>query len=365
MRFRLISLPFCILGLMLGLNPPDGVSQGLKPPSVVSVDGLGKGTANLDGPWQFHLGDDMSWAEPAINDATGQGGWEALLPDRPWGAQGHYAYAGFGWYRLHLQITPAPGFHSNFQLVLPQFENACEVYWNGTLVGHYGTFPPHPSWPAQGTPAVFTLAGNAEGVLAIRVWKGPLGSSSPGEIGGLEATPIVGDTPSINAYMAAWNYDFLRGTLYGDALNVLYLIVGIAGTILWLRRRSDTLLLWFSIFAVCPALWTSVYNLRLPLSSQFTEFMLQWIWQLRNVALWFLLIDLLNLRDHLRLVRWAKILAITSLAAAFLDGCLTYIPYGLISAHTGAWIDGILTLVIEPSDLYLLVLVAYGFPPEA
>jgi hypothetical protein len=346
---------------MVGLALSDGVAQSLAPTPIVKIDGLGKGTGKLDGPWQFHIGDDISWAQPAIDDATGQGGWEAILSDRPWGAQGHYAYAGFGWYRLHLKITPAPGFQSNFQLVLPQIENACEVYWNGVLVGNYGTFPPHSSWPAQGTPAVFTLTGKPEGVLAIRVWKGPLGSSSSGYIGGLEATPIVGDPESIRAYIAAWNYDFLRGTLSGDALNVLYLIVGIAGIILWLRRRNETLLLWFSIFAVCPALWTSVYNLRLPLSSQFTEFMLQWIWQLRNVALWFLLIDLLDLRNHLRLVRWAKILAIASLAAAFLDGCLSYVPDGLISAHTGAWIDGILTVIIEPSDLYLLVLVAFGF----
>lgn len=351
----------CILWLMIGLEPSDAASQNIKPAPVVNIDGLGKGTAQLDGPWQFHIGDDIRWAEPGVNDSAGQNGWETMLPDRPWGAQGHYAYAGFGWYRLHLRIAPAPGFHSSFELMLPQFENACEVYWNGILVGHYGTFPPHPSWPAQGAPSVFTLSGKPEGVLAIRIWKGPIGSSSPGEIGGLEAAPIVGDAESINAYLAAWNYDFLRGTLYNDALNVLYLLVGIAGFILWLRHRNETLLLWFSIFTICPALWTSVYNLRLPLSSQFTEFNLQWIWQLRNVALWFLLIELLHLRGRIALVRWAKLLAVVSLTAAFLDGCLSYIPEALLSAHTGAWIDGLLTIIIEPCDLYLLVLVAFGF----
>ena len=358
MRSRSFPLRCLLAVIATGLAAINAFAQ---PSPVKSIAGLGKGTAALDGPWVFHIGDDNQWAHPAINDAAGQGGWEHILPDQPWGAQGHYAYTGFAWYRLHLRITPAPGFKSSFQLVLPRIGDVCEVYWNGTPAGHYGTFPPHPSSPAQSTPAVFTLAGKPEGVLAIRIWQGPLGSSSSGYIGGLQETPIVGDPDSISAYINAWNYGFLRGTLYLDALNILYLVIGLAGFILWLRRRSDMLLLWFSIFAICPPIWTLQYTLRLPVSAQFAEFLIQPMWQLRNVALWFLLIDLLHLRDRPGLVRWAKILAVLSLSAAFLDGCLTYTPEWLISAHTSRWIDVILTVVIEPSDLYLLVLAAFGF----
>ena len=89
--------------------------------------------------------------------------------------------------------------------------------------------------------------------------------------------------------------------------------------------------------------------------------MLQPLWVLRNVALWFLLIEMLHLRSHRGLVRWARILAAVSLIGSFLDGCLTYAPTSWISPHTSAWIDGILTVIIEPCQLYLLVLVAYGF----
>ena len=32
--------------------------------SVLTIDALGKGSAPLDGPWQFHLGDDPAWALP-------------------------------------------------------------------------------------------------------------------------------------------------------------------------------------------------------------------------------------------------------------------------------------------------------------
>ena len=163
-----------------------------------------------------------------------------------------------------------------------------------------------------------------------------LGRVPPGEIGGRRATPIVGEAQSINAYVGTWNYNFLIGTLYQNSLNVLYFAVGLAGLLIWIRRPKDTLLLWFSIFAITPAIWTSVYTMRIPLSAQFSEFALQPLWQLRNVALWFLLIDILNLRERRTLVRWAKILAVLSLAASFLDGCLTYVPTSVISSQASS-----------------------------
>lgn len=327
----------------------------------MNIEGLGKGMAELNGPWQFHIGDNLQWAQPAIEDAAGQGGWETIRPDEPWGAQGHYAYAGFGWYRLHLHMTPATGLHSDFQLLLPSLQDACEVYWNGKLTGRYGSFPPHPSWPATNAPAAFPLSGQPDGVLAIRVWKGPLGSSASGYIGGLTHAPLVGDPTSIQGYVGIWNYNFLLGTLYSNALNILYFVVALGAIVLWIRRPKEKLLLWFAIFAVAPAIWTSIYTMRMPVSQQLSEFTLQPLWQLRNVALWFLLIDILNLRERRTLVRWARILALLSLAAAFLDGCLTYTPETLISVQTSSLIDGILTLIIEPCDLFLLVVVAFGF----
>ncbi len=69
------------------------------PPAVLTIEGLGKGVAPLDGPWQFHLGDDPAWARPGIDDATGHNGWEQLTADAPWGTQGHPGYTGYAWYR--------------------------------------------------------------------------------------------------------------------------------------------------------------------------------------------------------------------------------------------------------------------------
>ena len=361
MRLRPPFAIFLLVLLLFGFHLPFAHAQASSAPSVVTIDGLGKGTVDLSGPWRFHIGDDLRWADPNINDTPGQNGWETILVDRPWGAQTHYAYAGFGWYRLNLRITPAPDVKTDFQLLLPSVEDACEIYWNGKLVGRYGKLPPHPSSPVLNAPAAFTLPDSRSGTLAIRVWDRPLGSSSSGNGGGIAQTPMVGDSASIAACIGTWNYHFLRGTLYINARNVLYFLVALAAFVLWLRRRQETLLLWFSIFAICPVIWTSVYTMRLPVSSQFSQFMLQPLWALRNVALWFLLIEMLHLRNHPALVRWAKILAAVSLVGSFLDGCLTYTPTSWISPHTSAWIDGILTVIIEPCQLYLLVLVANGF----
>jgi hypothetical protein len=349
-----IRRPFAIFPLVLLLFGFDlrCTDAQTSDSSIVTIDGLGKGTVDLSGPWRFHIGDDLQWADPSVNDTPGQGGWETILPDRPWGAQSHFAYAGFAWYRLHLRITPAPDVKTGFQLLLPRLQDACEVYWNGRLVGRYGKLPPHPSFPALNAPAAFTLPDFRSGTLAIRVWNESLGSSSAGDGGGIAQTPVVGDSQSIAAHI---------GTLYINSLNILYLLVALAAFLLWLRRRKETLLLWFAIFAVCPAIWTSVYTMRIPVSSQFSQFMLQPLWALRNVALWFLLIEMLHLRSRRGLVRWARILAVVSLTSAFLDGCLTYAPANWISPHASAWIDGVLTVIIEPCQLYLLVLVANGF----
>jgi hypothetical protein len=348
------------LSLYLGLVATSStIAAATEQAPAVQVRGLGQGLVHLKQPWQFHLGDDQHWAAAEVNDTSGQDGWESISPERPWGAQRHYAYTGFAWYRLHLDI--ATNSNSELRLVLSGVGDACEVYWNGTLIGRYGELPPNPSSPALDEPTVFTLPKPYAGTLALRFWKGGLGSSSSGEVGGLSEAPIIGDSESVHNYIQSWRYGFLRGTLFADAMNVLYLTVGMLAFIVWLRRRSEWLLLWFAIFAICPAIWNSLFTLRLGISGQFAAFVLQPLWQVRNVALWFLLIDLLGLRARLSLVRWAHILAVISITAAFLDGCLNYVPPASMTSDTGAWIDGILTFIIAPCTLFLLVIAAYGF----
>jgi hypothetical protein len=47
-------------------------------PQTLVLDGLGKGAAPLDGPWQFHPGDDPAWASPDYDDSQ----WVRLTPEQ-------------------------------------------------------------------------------------------------------------------------------------------------------------------------------------------------------------------------------------------------------------------------------------------
>ena len=113
-------------------------AQAATPPPVLNIEGLGRVTAALGGDWQFHLGDNPPWASPTLDDSD----WERIAVDRPWGAQTHFAYTGYAWYRRHVNFLPVPGVDSDLALLMPRIEDAYEIYWNGKRIGGLGKMPP-------------------------------------------------------------------------------------------------------------------------------------------------------------------------------------------------------------------------------
>ena len=147
MLTRHLPLAAGLFLLALGVVAPQLAAQTA--PAVLDVEGLGKGAAPLDGPWQFHTGDNAAFAQPQTADATGTAGWEQLSTDKTWGEQGHPAYVGYAWYRKHIHFSPAPGASPEFFLLIREVDNAYEVYWNGRLMGSNGTSIPSarcPGW---------------------------------------------------------------------------------------------------------------------------------------------------------------------------------------------------------------------------
>ena len=138
--------------------------------STLEIQGVGKGVVPVDGSWQFHLGDDARWADPAYDDS----GWEGMEVNAPWGAQQHPSYTGFAWYRRHIDIQPTAGATHDYSILIPHGEDSYEVYWNGQLAGRYGRVAPHALWFYSQFPRTFPLRGSAYGTLAIRVWRAPL-----------------------------------------------------------------------------------------------------------------------------------------------------------------------------------------------
>lgn len=164
-------------------------------PRPFVLNGLGKDTLPIDGAWQFHPGDDRAWAAPAYNDTS----WASIETGRTWEEQGYRNLTGFAWYRRHLVLSGENSGSIQVGLFLTDVDSACDVYWNGALVGSPGRVPPHSIWywPQSRPGRVIALGPAQSGVLAIRVWKAPYVFYSFPNEGGLIGVPRIGSTQAV------------------------------------------------------------------------------------------------------------------------------------------------------------------------
>ena len=329
-------------------------APGSSSPRLV-IQGVGKGVVPVDGSWQFQVGDNPRWADPAFDDSK----WEAIEVDAPWGAQQHPSYAGIAWYRRHIDILPSAGATHDYRILIPRGEDAYEVYWNGQLAGSYGKLPPHASWYYGQFPRSFPLQGSAYGTLAIRVWKAPLEAFSTSDSGGLYAPPLVGEADSIKLRENATIWGFIRSDLFNYSLILLRAFVTLLCLLLWLRNRQEQLFVWVAIFTVTPVTLDILNGLFLiPFSYGLARCLNQPIYVLYHVSLWFLLIWLLRLNDSPGLVRLTKRLAWVTLSAGMLDGMLAFF-WGSATVWM-QWADGLLTAFILLMEFYPFLVIALG-----
>jgi hypothetical protein len=77
---------------------------------------IGQAVIVLTGPWKFHIGDNLAWAQPDFNDSA----WGAMDLTPPpgsydpffgsggfvpgWTARGYPGYFGYAWYRLRIDV---------------------------------------------------------------------------------------------------------------------------------------------------------------------------------------------------------------------------------------------------------------------
>ncbi len=326
-----------------------------KPRPVLTVQGIGRGAVELGGDWQFHLGDDLRWASPSFDDSA----WESISTASSWGSQTHPSYTGFAWYRRQLQIDPAAGGDVHYALLMPQVDDAYEVYWNGNLIGRYGQLPPHPRWYYSPPFRTFSLPSAGSGTIAIRVWKSPLLFVDPDSLGGLYGPPLLGDANTISAQLAAINSQSMQQVFYGYTLVVLYGFITLLSLLLWSRNRKTKLFFWLAVFTATPVLLSIIQGLFLiPISYGWGRGLNQPIYALNHISLWFLLLWLLRLNGNRTLVRWTEGLAICTLVAGVVDGALAFF-WG--SAGPGMQIaDAILTTIILVVEVFPFVIIAVG-----
>ena len=316
--------------------PPDSASYALLPGSVVKIalfllclliassaaatpaptlllPGLGNSALPVDGPWQFHTGDNPAWASPAFDDS----GWQSIKVNQTWEAQGYSGYTGYAWYRRHIDLGSLPtGF--NLALMLSGPQDVAGVYWNGSMAGTLGQFPPHPLWYWFPASRVFPLPLAGSGVLAFRVWKGPHNFASSSSEGGIVVPPLIGSLASLQGIEHTQRYKALQGELFRDFLNVSTAVFGVACIAFWLRDRSQWLLFWLGI-----NLLLGFYGIYFgDLSGRSFRALYGSIGPVvavTDASGYFVLIYLLSLNGNRSLVRFTARLSVIILALAFVD----------------------------------------------
>lgn len=213
--------------------------------------------AELQGGARFHTGDDLRWADPRFDDSQ----WAVLRLDRSWSGQGYRNYSGFAWYRFRILL---PDDSHNLALLIPYIEGSYEVYANGAFTGRVGGLPPN-AVLMKTTNQLFSLPalGGNPGtslLIAIRVWLAPRWATHSG---GPNGALLVGNADRLSG----WGDLQRKSTLWSLSANnlelVVFLLVGLAGFLLFLMRREEREYLWFAawqtIAAVTLLTWDVLY----------------------------------------------------------------------------------------------------------
>lgn len=325
-------------------------SSVLRPQAALRLDGLGRATLPIGGPWQFHTGDNPAWASPAFDDSS----WSTIETGRAWEGQGYRNYTGFAWYRRRVALPEnlAPGW--DLALSLRGVQDAAEVYWNGRLIGSYGALPPHAVWYDRNPlPLVLTIGPAAsearQAVIAMRVWKAPYAYLSWPDAGGLVVTPQIGDRQALEAAGQGAEFAWLHANLFRLGITLLSGVVSLLALLSWIRDRREWMLFWLSIYTIRPLLLLVTEGM--PWRSWRIGYgAVGMIYAGTDAALWFLLLYLLGLRGNLRLLYWTRILAVFTLATQVLEGTeqffdWTLAPRFFLAADVGLTVPSLLVQV--------------------
>jgi hypothetical protein len=223
---------------------------------------LGESSSALNGPWKFHTGDDLAWAQPNFDDSK----WDTMdLTPRPgaegagWTKRGYPGYSGFAWYRLRVEVQ---GANHRLSLKMPdQADDAYQVYVNGQLIGEFGKFSGQHVTAYNALPEGFSLPrGVANGTItiAIRMWMDPATRFSSPDAGGLHAPPTLGYASLVNDLIRL-DYDDMAHFFGSALLEVLILFMALlmAATLYWLDREEPAYL-WLALVCTATLLFTSI-----------------------------------------------------------------------------------------------------------
>ncbi len=180
---------------------------------------------------RLHLGDDMSWAKPEMDDAS----WSEIDITKQWDKQGFPQNTNaYGWYRIHVTIPKSlfEGADQQNALILhmPKADDVDECYMNGKLIGSTGRMPTNAAgyFPASNAVRNYVVDVRGDGVrldadnvIAVRVY-------NRGGSGGLYNNPLTISCPKAadglsmsltDTNIGQYHYDIEINNAYLNATN--------------------------------------------------------------------------------------------------------------------------------------------------
>jgi hypothetical protein len=229
---------------------------------------LGNASAELTGPWKFHVGDNPAWALPDFDDSK-WGSMDLISPRASfdpyigssgfvpgWTSRGFPGYSGFAWYRLRINLRdPVPG---GIALKMPDnVDDAYQVFANGQLIGTFGHFSGTSITAYVAQPRAFTLPAEIEGgfvTLAVRMWMDAHTPLIETSAGGMHGAPVLGQTTVVMAmHRLDWDaLDRARASIFPEAA-ILLLAIAVAFSLFALDPKEKAYP-WLGFACIVPLL---------------------------------------------------------------------------------------------------------------
>ncbi|HEV2711172.1 MAG TPA: SpoIIE family protein phosphatase [Edaphobacter sp.] len=247
---------------LLLLLPSGGQLVAAQPTAAMQVT-LGNAAVELFGPWKFHTGDNLAWAQPDFDDST----WTTMDMTPPpgtadatlgssgyipgWTDRGYAGYSGYAWYRLTVDVN---GADDPLALKMPDnADDAYQVFVNGQRIGTFGRFTGHGVTAYSTLPRAFRLPKDFRSgrvTIAIRMWMDSATPFNSPDAGGLHEPPVLGHASAIAAQIRL-GWDEIAHDVGSGFLEMLILLLAliVALSLSWLDRKESAYL-WLALVSL-------------------------------------------------------------------------------------------------------------------
>ncbi|MFL6450062.1 MAG: PP2C family protein-serine/threonine phosphatase [Bryobacteraceae bacterium] len=282
----------------------------------------GPWTAELNGVWRWHPGDDSRWASPSFDDSN----WPkltlpGLAPDAP-------KY----WIRIPVRLGSA----SDPGLLLSPLANAYEVYWDGQRLGSFGRLNPKLTWSFVPRRCIFRIprgfAAPGDHILGIRAWSLQVHRENV-----LAHENRVGDFPALIEARESFEHKSFHELLGSLLITVVTGFAGLYFLLLPPSISQGTAFRWFGLLLVARALFGTcrAYEFVGPLNISGSALeTIALLFAGINFAVWIEFLYVLFHRRVPKILRLLQILVIISALACIVDFPAYRILFWVVVGYT-------------------------------